>query len=182
MKRYFLSATVVSTVALALWLAIISHAEDSGGSGQWPVAGHDLANTRNQPTENQIGPENVQLLAPKWIFTASGNISATPIVFANAVYFPDWGGSVNAVRQDNGQLIWSRSVATYYGFSGAVSRRSPAVHGDDLIFGDVESSSALHNGANVIAVARQNGELRWITQVEKHPLMGKILMRRGCNI
>jgi polyvinyl alcohol dehydrogenase (cytochrome) len=133
------------------------------------VSGHDLNNTRSQPTENQITADNVHLLTAKWVFTTGGNVSATPTVFADAVYFPDWSGHLYAVRPDNGQLIWSHAISDYDGFAGAVSRDSPAVHGDDLIFGDLESSQALHNGANVIAVRRQSGELRWITQVEKHP-------------
>jgi polyvinyl alcohol dehydrogenase (cytochrome) len=168
MRRYFLFTTIVSAAAVASWPAA-SYAQDLGAAGQWPLAGQNLANMRNQPAENQINAGNVHLLAPKWVFTAAGNVSATPVVFANAVYFPDWGGNLNAVRQDNGQLIWSRPIAGYDGFSGAVSRSSPAVHGDDLIIGDVESSLALHNGANVIAVARQTGQMEWITQVEKHP-------------
>jgi polyvinyl alcohol dehydrogenase (cytochrome) len=43
------------------------------------------------------------------------------------------------------------------------------VDDDQLIIGDIESALQVHNGANVIAVDRQTGTLRWITQVDAHP-------------
>jgi polyvinyl alcohol dehydrogenase (cytochrome) len=168
MRRYTLFAVFIAAASLVIWVAA-SRAQNSDDSSQWPVAGHDIANTRSQPGESTINPNNVHLLAPKWVFTAAGDISATPTVFADAVYFPDWGGNLNAVRQDNGQLIWSKAISSFDGFTGAVSRDSPAAHGGDLIFGDLESSTALHNGANVIAVSRHTGAMHWMTQVEKHP-------------
>lgn len=92
MKRYTIFAVVVAAASLAIWVGA-SRAQDSGDSSQWPVAGHDIANTRSQPGETTINPNNVPLLAPKWVFTAAGDISATPTVFADAVYFPVvyWG-------------------------------------------------------------------------------------------
>ncbi|HWC95492.1 MAG TPA: PQQ-binding-like beta-propeller repeat protein [Candidatus Sulfopaludibacter sp.] len=103
------------------------------------------------------------------MYTSAGNISATPTVFADAIYFPDWGGNINAVRRDNGQRIWTHAVSDYDGVSGAISRDSPAVSGNDLVFGDIESGNAVHNGANIIAVSRTSGALHWITQVDTHP-------------
>jgi polyvinyl alcohol dehydrogenase (cytochrome) len=46
---------------------------------------------------------------------------------------------------------------------------SPAVDDDQLIIGDILNSDGVHNGANVMAVDRQTGTLRWIRQVESHP-------------
>jgi polyvinyl alcohol dehydrogenase (cytochrome) len=44
---------------------------------------------------------------------------------------------------------------------------------DQLIIGDILSeiliNSQVHNGANVMAVDRRTGALRWITHVENHP-------------
>ena len=125
MKRYSVLAIAGITAAAVLWIVAGSKAQDSGDSSQWPVAGHDLNNTRNQPAENQINPDNVHLLTTKWAFTTAGNVSATPTVFGDAVYFPDWGGNLYAVRPDNGQAIWSHAISDYDGFAGAVSRGSP---------------------------------------------------------
>src|SRR6266566_4533764 len=142
---------------------------DEPRAGQWQIAGQNLDNTWSQPAEHLISPSNVKNLSPKWVFTTGGDVSATPTVDGNAVYFPDWGGNLFAVNKDTGHLIWSHKISDYDGVAGAISRVSPAVHGDELIIGDILSSNQVHNGANVIAVDRRTGMLRWITQVETHP-------------
>jgi polyvinyl alcohol dehydrogenase (cytochrome) len=138
-------------------------------SGQWRIAGQNLNNTRSQPAEHSISPANVQGLSPKWIFTTGGDVSATPTVAGDAVYFPDWGGNLFAVKKDSGRLIWSHKISDYDGVDGAISRVSPAVDGDQLIIGDILSSKEAHDGANVIALDRVAGNLRWKTQVDSHP-------------
>jgi polyvinyl alcohol dehydrogenase (cytochrome) len=138
-------------------------------SGQWRIAGQNLSNTWSQPAEHSIGPANVKGLKPKWVFTTGGDVSATPTVDGDAVYFPDWGGNLFAVDKNSGRAIWSHKISEYDGVSGAISRVSPAVDHDQLIFGDILSSSETHAGANVIAVDRKTGALRWIKQVEAHP-------------
>jgi polyvinyl alcohol dehydrogenase (cytochrome) len=142
---------------------------DLSRSGQWRIAGQNLNNTWSQPAEHSISPTNVQNLKTKWVFTTGGDVSATPTVDGDAVYFPDWGGNLFAVKKNSGQLIWSHKISEYDGVDGAVSRVSPAVDGDQVIIGDILNSKEVHNGANVMAVDRQTGMLRWITQVETHP-------------
>jgi len=36
-------------------------------------------------------------------------------VDGDAVYFPDWGGNLYAVKKDSGHLIWSRKIFDYNG-------------------------------------------------------------------
>src|SRR3984957_14128546 len=136
---------------------------------QWQIAGQDLRNSWSQPEEHSISPANVKGLKTKWVFTTGGDVSATPTVCGDAVYFPDWGGNLYAVNKSNGQLIWSHKISDYNGAAGSVARVSPAVDHDQLVVGDVLSSSQPHAGANVMAVDRKTGALRWITQVESHP-------------
>src|SRR6266481_2799608 len=138
-------------------------------SKQWQIAGQNLNNTWNQPAEHSISPANVKGLNPKWVFTTEGDVSATPTVEGDAVYFPDWGGNLFAVKKESGRLIWSRKISDYDGVAGAVSRVSPAVDHDQLIIGDILSSKNVHNGANVMSVDRATGTRRWITQVDTHP-------------
>src|SRR6266436_3196473 len=142
---------------------------DESGAGQWRIAGQNLSNTWSQPAEHSISPANVKYLTTKWVFTTGGDVSATPTVDGDAVYFPDWGGNLFAVQKENGRLIWSHKISDYDGVSGAVSRVSPAVDHDQVIIGDILSSNETHAGANVIAVDRKTGALRWIKQVETHP-------------
>jgi polyvinyl alcohol dehydrogenase (cytochrome) len=137
-------------------------------SDQWRIAGQNLSNTWSQPAEHSISPTNVGGLSTKWVFTTGGDVSATPTVDGDAVYFPDWGGNLFAVEKQSGRLIWSHKISDYDGVAGAISRVSPAIDGEQLIIGDIQSSNKVHNGANVISVDRKTGGRRWITQVDPH--------------
>ncbi len=167
MRKIYIAASGIAAISL---ITLIGWADqDSGGPGQWPVAGQDLSNSWNQPAEHLINSSNVSTLNLAWTFTTGGSVSATPTVAGNAVYFPDWAGNLYAVEKDTGQLIWSHKISEYDGFQTAISRVSPAVHGNMLIIGDNENPAAAHNGANIIAVDRGTGALMWTTQVETHP-------------
>src|ERR1700751_1063875 len=138
-------------------------------AGQWRIAGQNLSNTWSQPAERSISHSNVKGLKPKGAFTTGGDFSATPTVAGDAVYFPDWAGNLFAVNKHSGGLMWSHKISDYDGVPGAISRVSPAIDHDQLIIGDILSSKETHAGANVIAVDRRTGKLRWIRNVETHP-------------
>jgi polyvinyl alcohol dehydrogenase (cytochrome) len=162
------------SLALASVLLLISalSAQNSSSEPQfhdWRIAGQNLSNSWSQPLEHTINPDNVKNLTPKWVFTTGGDVSATPTVGGDAVYFPDWGGNLFAVNKNTGRLIWSHKISDYDGVAGAISRVSPAVDDNQLIIGDILSSKQVHDGANVMAVDRATGKLRWITQVDNHP-------------
>jgi polyvinyl alcohol dehydrogenase (cytochrome) len=145
-----------------------ANAQSLGELAAWPSAGQNLSNTRTQPLEFKIRPGNAWRLKPKWIFTTHGNVSATPTVWHGAVYFPDWGGYIYALEAASGKVIWQRQMSSYDGVSGSFSRVSPAVHGNELIFGD--NFEDLHpGGAHLYAVNRFDGELIWSAQLDSHP-------------
>jgi polyvinyl alcohol dehydrogenase (cytochrome) len=175
MKNRNVSLPMTALISVLLLVSALSAQSPSGQaqSGQWRTAGQNLNNTRSQPAEHLISSTNVKDLNPKWVFTTGGDVSATPTVDGDAVYFPDWGGNLFAVKKDTGSLIWSHKISDYDGVNGSISRVSPAVDHDQLIIGDILSeiliNSQVHNGANVISVDRETGTLRWITQVESHP-------------
>src|SRR6266496_2667538 len=170
-KNRYVSLPMAALISVLLSVAALSaqSQSDRSRSGQWRIAGQNLNNTWSQPAEHSISPTNVQNLKTKWVFTTGGDVSATPTVDGDAVYFPDWGGNLFAVEKNSGSLIWSHKISEYDGVDGAISRVSPAVVGDQVIIGDILSSNQVHNGANVMAVDRRTGMLRWITQVETHP-------------
>jgi polyvinyl alcohol dehydrogenase (cytochrome) len=161
-------AALITVVFLVSALSAQGQSDESK-SGQWRIAGQNLSNSWSQPAEHSISPDNVNGLTPKWVFTTGGDVSATPTVDGNAVYFPDWGGNLFAVEKDSGRLIWSHKISDYDGVTGAISRVSPAVEGNQVIIGDILNGKQVHNGANVISVDRESGTLRWMTQVENHP-------------
>ena len=168
-ENWSLPTMVLTTVLLSASALSAQNRSSESRSGQWRIAGQNLSNSWSQPAERSISPANVNSLTQKWVFTTGGDVSATPTVDGNAVYFPDWGGNLFAVKKDSGQLIWSHKISDYDGVEGAISRVSPAVDGNQVIIGDIESSNKVHNGANVIAVDRESGTLRWTTQVDPHP-------------
>lgn len=147
--------------------AISASAATADLLASWPSAGQNIANSRTQPLEFTINPRNVGQLAPKWVFTTHGDVSATPTVADGAVYFPDFGGYVNAVNATTGQSIWQNQVSSYGDPAGAVSRTSPLVYGNELIFGDNFNRNQ-STGAHVFAVSRNDGQLLWSTQVDSN--------------
>ena len=160
---FFLATAALMALGFAAW------SEDGDSAAQWPLMGQNLNNSRSQPNETTIGVSNVASLKAKWVFTTGADVSATPTVAGDDIYFPDWSGALYAVRKQDGRLDWAHRISEYDNVPGAISRVSPAVHGGDLIIGDVESSTAAHNGANVMAIGRETGSLRWITRVDNHP-------------
>jgi polyvinyl alcohol dehydrogenase (cytochrome) len=158
---------VLVLLGLGLGVAAQGH-DDNLSRAEWREAGHDFGNSRSQPAEFVITPRNVHALAVKWIFTTGGDVSATPTVSGDAVFFPDGAGNLFAVNKNTGQLIWSHKISDYNAFAGSISRTSPAIHDDEVIVGDIETKIPSRNGANIIAVDRRTGALRWITRVENH--------------
>src|SRR5690242_7583706 len=86
-------------------LAVVVFVRTSGSQQivpkQWQVVGNDLVNSRNQADEHVIGTANVASLTNKWIATTGSDVSATPMVDAEAVYVPDWSGHLYAFHKDN---------------------------------------------------------------------------------
>ena len=138
------------------------------GSPLWLMGGHDLHNTRSQPHETRIDPTNVHELAVRWMFEAGGDISATPAVDDEAVYVPDWAGNLFKLDRETGAVIWQRAICDYNGIPDSISRVTPAIHGDALIFGD--QAGRVLMPANVMAVDKHTGDLLWITQVDSHSM------------
>jgi polyvinyl alcohol dehydrogenase (cytochrome) len=144
-------------------LVAVSHATASDGVGtgpDWATYGHDSANTRNQPFEHDITTANVSQLAPKWIATTTGDVSATPAVVAGAVYFGDFGGSVWKLDASTGSVIWQDSIPTLTGITGDYARTSASVDvaGNVVVVGTNKTPLLL-------GLDTTSGALLWKTQV-----------------
>src|SRR5438067_4817280 len=97
-----------------------SEAQEPDGK-LWQVAGQNLRNTRGSQ-DTRITSGNAGSLHTKWVLTTEADVSATPTVADDAIYFPDWAGNLYAVDRTNGQPIWSHSIADYDHFPGALAR------------------------------------------------------------
>jgi alcohol dehydrogenase (cytochrome c) len=85
------------------------------GSGSWPYANADLANSRDA-SGSTISAENVSRLAPIWTFKLTGAaaagvhpygaLSANPIVQDGVVYLQDLDSNVYALSLASGKLLW----------------------------------------------------------------------------
>src|SRR5215467_11853015 len=117
---------VVAVVFVSLILDGPAAAARDPGTGGWPVAGHDIHNTRNAEQERTIGPDNASRLGVAWSVTTTGNVTVTPTKDRGTVYFPDAGGTLWAVRADGGRVVWSHAISDYTGVAKDISRTSPA--------------------------------------------------------
>jgi polyvinyl alcohol dehydrogenase (cytochrome) len=174
--RFRLRTTLLLTCGLSAAVAFTAlplGADDARGSGGWPMIGRDVANSRTQPDEDLIGPAHARRLAPKWVLTVDGDVSATPAVSSprgegrgrrpgrSAVYFTDWGGMLWKVDAKSGEVVWSRAVSEYNGIADSISRSSPVLSHGNVYVADL-------NG-NLMAVDAATGALRWITRLDPHP-------------
>ncbi len=182
MKNRDMSLPRAALLGVLLFVVALSaqSQSDLSRSGQWRIAGQNLNNTWSQPAEHSISPANVKELKPKWVFTTGGDVSATPTVDGDAVYFPDWAGNLFAVQKDSGHLIWSHKISEYDGVEGAIARVSPAVDANHVIIGDILNSKQVHNGAeetlaldptypccsfrgSIVALDEKSGAMLWKT-------------------
>jgi len=156
-------ARVFALVAVSAAFAVTARPlANDDSEHDWPMIGHDPANTRNQSFEHRIRPENAERLRPRWVATTIGDVSATPAVVDGAVYFGDFGGTLWKLDARTGDVIWSHLVSDYTGIPGDIARTSPSLLGNTLVVGDLRAPKMLGINANT-------GELRWITQVHPDP-------------
>ena len=117
MRRLMLAATSLALVATTLSPASAAIPGCAGPStgGDWTSYGHDLSNSRNQPLENTIGPDNVMDLGADWAFNvadadADGSFQSTPAVSDGCVFLGTDSGWVFALNADDGGLVWKRQL------------------------------------------------------------------------
>lgn len=160
-------------------------AEGNGGeeAAIWTVWGANLHNTHYARQEKTVGKENVAGLRPKWVFRTEGNVSAFPTTTDSLLYFPDWGrqmgilyipGRIYALDRETGEEVWSRFITEYNGGvqGNNISRSSPAIYKDSIIFGDLLNpvfSFLGTQGATLYAANRFTGDLLWSTRLDDHP-------------
>ena len=152
-------------VACALGMALAAPADASSGGAQWTSAGGDRTNTRFQASEHEISPATAGDLDVDWVVETGGDVSATPAVDEERVYFPDWSGNLYAVDRDTGEVVWARTIPGYTGIPGDKARATPAISGDMLVIGN---QGPFGGGGKILGIDKNTGDLRWATQVEDH--------------
>ncbi len=137
----------------------MAFAQSGDFGSEWPMFGQNYQNTASNDTERKISTSNIATLAPKWVATTGGDVSARAAVVDGVVYFPDWGGNLWALDADTGAIIWQHQLSDYGLPTGSFSRTSPAVQGDTVYIGT-------QAGAYLLAIDAKTGNLRWMTQLD----------------
>ena len=142
----------------------MAFADDSESRSEWPMFGQNLQNTASNAGERKISTLNVAMLAPKWVATTGGDVSARAAVVDGVVYFPDWGGNVWALDAKTSKDIWQHQLSDYGLPAGTISRTSPAVQDDTVYIGT--GAEAKGAGAYLLAINAKTGVLRWKTPLD----------------
>lgn len=125
---------------------------DSGGR-QWPMYGHDHAQTRTNVAETAISRDRVAKLVKKWDIADLVGVTGTPTVVDGVAHFGDWLGQVWAVRADTGEKVWTTAI-------GGQIIGAPAIDGDAVY---VAVGNTLHR------LDRATGAPAWKAVVHDHP-------------
>jgi polyvinyl alcohol dehydrogenase (cytochrome) len=138
-------------------------------AAEWVSGGGDLKNSRHQASEETLSPKNVGQLKLLWSVATAGDVTASPAVDDEHVYFPDSAGYLYKVRRDTGSVVWVRAIADYTGIPGDFARATPAIHGNLLILGNQSGKIGAPNSpapARVFALDKRTGAPVWTTQVD----------------
>jgi len=151
-----------AVLCLALLSVGCSSDEDPSGESteklpsadEWRSIGYDSHNTRHNRGEHQLDTLNVAGLKPKWlVLDVKIGVTSTPAVVDGIVYFGEWGGTVRAVRADDGAEVWRTPVR-------GRPRATPLVT-DDRVF--------VSSGREVFALEREGGAVLWAQVIDEHP-------------
>jgi len=129
--------------------------------GDWPMYGHDVANTRTQPDEHALGPAAAANLTPAWVFstgsTGDGSqLTTTPVVSDGCVFIGSFNGYVYGLDASTGHVVWQRKLDAPDPGSGGVIVGAAAISGNKVIF-LVDEFTAPY----AIALNRSTGAVIW---------------------
>ena len=129
-------------------------------TGEWPTAGHDLANSRAVP-DARISSASIGDVVPLWRaeLPDAGALSTVPIVPDDTVYVAGASGQVVAVDLATGEQIWTSEPT---GFN--IGPFGVAV--------DTDRVYALDGSEGVVALDRGDGSQIWSTDVTATPTTG----------
>jgi polyvinyl alcohol dehydrogenase (cytochrome) len=172
--RHLTALAVLLVLIAGLALAPVASAKaacaaPNSPGGEWPMYGHDLANTRSQPYEHSLGTAAAAGLSAAWVFSTAhyGERSAfetTPVLDGGCVFIGSSAGTVYAVNATTGALEWKRQLsAPNPGLGGAIVGAA-AISGSAVIWLVNESG-----GPYAVALARSTGAVLW----KSPPAIGK---------
>ena len=138
-----------------LAVLIIGLAGAAEAQTDWPMYGHDLANSRDGgaagPSLTQVG----SITQPTWTFKAStGDFTGTPVLANGVLVAGNNGGFVYAIDAVSGKMLWSKNVGQPINGSAAID---PNASGGPTVFVPV----AQMGSPRLLALSLKNGAARW---------------------
>src|SRR5437588_10895379 len=144
-------ARVTVIAASALLAAAVS---PPGAAADWPVFGHDLANTRNAGPQGPSAHE-AAVLQRSWVFNSShGDFTGTPVVAGGILVAGTNLGSIFALDADTGKVRWTRNVGQQINGSAAIDPNAP---GGGLVLVPI----AQVGDPQLLALSLRDGSVRW---------------------
>ncbi|HJS94281.1 MAG TPA: PQQ-binding-like beta-propeller repeat protein, partial [Solirubrobacteraceae bacterium] len=170
MRRLALLVAVVTLSAAPAASAAAAPCTTTSGGGEWPMYGHDVANTRTQPDEHGLGPAAAANLTPAWVFstgsTGDGSqLTTTPVVSDGCVFIGSFNGYVYGLDARTGHVVWQRKLDAPNPGSGGVIVGAAATYGREVIFLVNEFTAPY-----AIALDRSTGAVIWTSAPFAPPL------------
>jgi polyvinyl alcohol dehydrogenase (cytochrome) len=131
-------------------------------AGDWPIYGHDLANSRDAGTD---GPSaaNVASIRQAWAFKSShGDFTGTPVVADGVLVAGTNLGSIFALDAITGKLRWSKDVGQQINGSAAID---PSAAGGGLVLVPI----AQVGDPQLLALSLRDGSVRWKASLSDQP-------------
>jgi polyvinyl alcohol dehydrogenase (cytochrome) len=140
----------------------------SAALGDWPVYGHDLANTRNAGSEGPA-PADIGSLKQAWAFHSdTGDFTGTPAVAGGVLVAGDQGGVIYALDAVTGKKLWSHDAGAPINGSAAIDLDAP---GGATAFVPVADEGK----PRLVALFLRDGAKRWesvLTDQENSSVFG----------
>jgi outer membrane protein assembly factor BamB len=152
------ASAVVTIGGVSATFTLVTAASGGGdpqpiGSQDWPMFGHDYANTRASRDETIAAAHLPSLRVA--VRVPGAGVSSTPAVVDGVVYYSDYAGHLKAIDAIDGTQKWSVRL------QNTMLTPSPFVGADTVyIAGD---------NSMVYAVDRSNGAERWRKRIETTP-------------
>lgn len=101
----------------------------------WVNHGGGILNHRSASGHrHRITAVSVTSLTLQWKFLTGFDVSATPSVANETIYFPGWDGNLYALHAKTGLRIWKKKLTELTGVK-TLSRTTPVIHEHLLLVG-----------------------------------------------
>jgi len=140
----------------ALVVALVALGLPATAMADWPLYGHDLANSRDAgaagPSPSQLGS-----ISAAWAFTTpTGDFTGTPVISRGVLVAGNNGGWIYALDPVSGRVLWSKDVGQPINGTAAIDPHAP--HG-----GAVYVPVAQLGAPRLLALSLRDGTTRWDT-------------------